>query len=63
MPEYVHGISMDFAGMVWGVALSNGNAYRVDPVAHTFDEVNGLVSPYTYSDMTGTALAIVSGQL
>jgi hypothetical protein len=63
VPQYVHGISMDFDGYVWGVTLSQANAYRVDPGDGSYDLVTGFVAPYTYSDMTGTALAIVNGQL
>ncbi len=63
VPEYVHGISMDFDGYVWGVALAQPNAYRIDPESGAYDTVTGFVAPYTYSDMTGTALAIVNGQL
>jgi hypothetical protein len=57
IPEYVHGVSIDFDGNVWGVGFSSSNAYRVDPVTGTFDTVSGLISAYTYSDMTGFALS------
>jgi hypothetical protein len=63
VPEYVHGVSMDFDGNVWGVALAQPNAYRIDPETGAYDLITGFVAPYTYSDMTGTALAIVNGQL
>ena len=56
IPEYVHGISIDFAGYVWGVAFAGSNAYRIDVDAGTIDTVGGLVGAYTYSDMTGFAL-------
>jgi streptogramin lyase len=62
VPNYVHGISMDFEGRVFGVT-PGASAYRLDPATGTVDEVAGFVNAYTYSDMTGTALAIVSGQL
>jgi hypothetical protein len=62
MPDYVHGISVDFSGRVWGVTIGT-NAYRVDPGDGTTDLVSGLVGAYTYSDMTGMALAVSSGQL
>jgi hypothetical protein len=57
IPNYVHGISIDFEGYVWGPAIYNDEAYRVDPVAGTIDTVTGLNFPYTYSDMTGFALS------
>jgi hypothetical protein len=56
LPEYVHGVSIDFDGYVWGVALGTPNAYKADPVATTYDTFAGLNGPYTYSDMTGFAL-------
>jgi hypothetical protein len=60
LPEYVHGVSVDYEGYVWGVGMQN-SAYRVDPVSGTWDVVGGLVNPYTYSDMTGFALNNVGG--
>jgi hypothetical protein len=60
IPEYVHGVSIDHEGYVWGVSMST-NAYRVDPDAGTWNTVGGLVGPYTYSDMTGFALNNVGG--
>jgi hypothetical protein len=60
LPDYVHGVSIDYQGYVWGVSMSS-EAYRVDPVAGTWDTVTGLVGPYTYSDMTGFALNNVGG--
>jgi streptogramin lyase len=59
LPEYVHGVSIDFAGRVWAVALGT-NAYRIDPATGTYDTFSGLVDSYTYSDMTGFALASVA---
>ncbi len=63
LPSYVHGISIDFYGYVWGPAIYNNEAYRVDPVAGTIDTVTGLNYPYTYSDMTGFALSNVGGPI
>jgi hypothetical protein len=60
IPEYVHGVSVDYQGYVWGVSM-NSSAYRVDPQSGTWDTVTGLVNPYTYSDMTGFALNNVGG--
>ncbi len=58
VPQYVHGISIDFYGFVWGVSMGT-QAYRVDPVDGTTLTFEGLVGAYTYSDMTGFALSNV----
>ncbi|MCA9648391.1 MAG: hypothetical protein H6712_06490 [Myxococcales bacterium] len=57
LPEYTHGISIDFFGNVWAVGFTSSNAYRVDPVTQTIDTFSGLYQAYTYSDMTGFALS------
>nr|WP_293179081.1 hypothetical protein [Nannocystis sp.] len=62
LPQYVHGISIDYYGYVWGVSIG-AQAFRIDlanPAA--FQTFNGLVGAYTYSDMTGVALSNVSPQ-
>ncbi len=62
LPQYVHGISIDYYGYVWGVSIG-AQAYRIDinnPGA--FQTFNNLVGAYTYSDMTGVALSNVSPQ-
>jgi hypothetical protein len=61
VPSYVHGVSIDFDGYVWGPAINNDEAYRVDPVTGQVDVVPGLDLPYTYSDMTGFGLSQVGG--
>jgi hypothetical protein len=61
LPNYVHGVSIDFNGNVWGPAINNNEAYRVDPVTLQIDTVTGLNYPYTYSDMTGFGLSQVGG--
>ena len=61
VPEYLHGVSVDFNGMVWGVPLGGSSVYRVDPSTGNVDEITGFFGLYTYSDMTGLALAAVSG--
>lgn len=61
LPEYVHGVSVDFQGKVWGVGFANSNAYRADPVTDDVDTYNGLFGAYTYSDMTGFALSTAGG--
>jgi streptogramin lyase len=54
--DYVHGISIDFYGYVWGVSM-NVSAYRIDPETEEVESYDGLNYPYTYSDMTGYALS------
>ena len=54
------GTSIDRDGYVWVVDQGTSTAYKVDP--DTYDvvtTVGGLVSPYTYSDMTGSGLDLV----
>jgi hypothetical protein len=63
LPAYVHGISIDFFGYVWGPAIYNDEAYRVDPLTGVVDTVTGLNYPYTYSDMTGFALSNAGGPI
>jgi hypothetical protein len=57
LPEYVHGVSIDFQGKVWGVSFAGNNAYRADPISDVVDTFPNLVGAYTYSDMTGFALS------
>jgi streptogramin lyase len=59
IPSYVHGVSIDYNGNVWGVTLYETFAYRVDPSSGVFDTFDGLTGPYTYSDMTGHGLKSV----
>jgi len=55
------GVSIDVEGFVWVVDKDADKAFKVDPDTHTIAaEVDGLVSPYTYSDMTGAGLRLVS---
>jgi streptogramin lyase len=61
VPHYVHGVSIDFDGNVWGPAIGNDEAYRVNPATGQVDIVTGLNHPYTYSDMTGFGLSQVGG--
>ncbi|MFU8806107.1 MAG: hypothetical protein ACNA8W_20010, partial [Bradymonadaceae bacterium] len=63
----VRGVAIDMEGKAWGVNLSHNNAVVVQPgaglhdgqVIHTF---TGLVSPYTYSDMTGSQLRFATNR-
>jgi hypothetical protein len=61
LPQYVHGVSVDFYGKVWGVSFASTTAYRADPVTGTIDTYAGLTGAYTYSDMTGFALSTAGG--
>jgi len=61
LPQYVHGISVDFDGNVWGVGFANNVAYRANPETGVIDSYNQLVGAYTYSDMTGFALTTAGG--
>ncbi|MBK6921332.1 MAG: hypothetical protein IPH07_28300 [Deltaproteobacteria bacterium] len=54
------GVSVDAAGMVWVVDRGAARAYRVDPSDGSSVVVEGLVDPYTYSDMTGSGLGLVA---
>jgi len=54
------GVSIDIEGNVW-VPDQNANlAFKVDPQSYTFTTTTGLVNPYTYSDMTGSGLTLVT---
>jgi hypothetical protein len=54
------GVSIDAASFVWVVDRGASMAYKVDPDTQTVvATVTGLVSPYTYSDMTGAGLDVV----
>jgi len=55
----VKGISIDFYGYVWVVDM-NASAYRIDPESQEVQSYDGLVGPYTYSDMTGWGLKNVA---
>lgn len=54
------GVSVDVDGFVWLPDKGANGAYKVDPSSHATEFVGGLVSPYTYSDMTGAGLALVA---
>ena len=62
IPEYVHGVSIDYQGYVWGVSMGT-QAYRVQPIDGTLQTFEGLVGAYTYSDMTGYQLRNAAGKL
>ncbi|MCX4247931.1 NHL repeat-containing protein [Paraliomyxa miuraensis] len=54
------GISVDVDGFIWAVPDSQTRAYKVDPNDLSYQQFNGLVGAYTYSDMTGGALNSVA---
>lgn len=54
------GISVDVDGFIWAVPDAQDRAYKVDPVALTYQQIGGLVGAYTYSDMTGGAINSVA---
>jgi streptogramin lyase len=55
------GVSIDVEGFVWVVDRGANRAYKVDPATHAVVlTVEGLVGPYTYSDMTGHGLKLVT---
>jgi streptogramin lyase len=54
------GVSIDVEGYVWVVDQGANMAFKVDPETYQVQlTVPGLVSPYTYSDMTGAGLNLV----
>jgi hypothetical protein len=53
------GVSIDVDGFVWVVDQGSSRAYKVNPVTYDAPFLTGLVSPYTYSDMTGHGLSLV----
>lgn len=53
------GISIDGEGFVWVVDRGAG-AYKVNPATYETERFTGLIGPYSYSDMTGFALGLVT---
>lgn len=58
------GVSVDYEGFVWVVDQDADQAYKLEPLAGGGAQLNatvrGLVQPYTYSDMTGAGLGLVT---
>ncbi|WP_052546528.1 hypothetical protein [Enhygromyxa salina] len=55
------GISIDIEGKIWVVDQGTSTAFKVDPDTYqTLLTATGLNEPYTYSDMTGVGLGLVS---
>jgi hypothetical protein len=53
------GVSVDAEGNVWVVDRGASVAFKVDRNDYGSETVDGLISPYTYSDMTGTGLKLL----
>jgi hypothetical protein len=60
IPDYVHGVSVDFTGKVWGVTFAGSQVFRLDVETEQVDTYGGLTGAYTYSDMTGFGLSSVA---
>ncbi|MEM7159988.1 MAG: hypothetical protein AAF799_44530 [Myxococcota bacterium] len=55
------GVSIDVEGFIWVVDQGSDRAYKVDPnTTAVISTVTGLSGPYTYSDMTGAGLSLVT---
>lgn len=54
------GMAVDVDGYIWAVMLGGTTAHRIDPITYDVETVNGLNSPYTYSDMSGGQLSNVT---
>jgi hypothetical protein len=56
--DFIWGVAVDFDGFIWAIPRNGSRAYKVSPDTNSVAlTVNGLVSAYTYSDMTGFALS------
>ncbi len=53
------GVSIDFEGNVWMVE-DGAQAFRIDPDSGEYEVYGGLTGAYTYSDMTGWGLSLVT---
>ncbi len=53
------GVSIDIDGFVWIPDRDANRAYKLDPNTFASETFEGLVGPYTYSDMTGAGLGLV----
>ncbi len=54
------GVSIDVDGFVWVPDQGANLAFKVDPTTYAFTTTLGLIQPYTYSDMTGAGLGLVT---
>ena len=53
------GVSVDFDGNIW-VVEDGAQAFRIDPETGDYEVYGGLTGAYTYSDMTGWGLSLVT---
>ncbi|MCA9691276.1 MAG: hypothetical protein R3A51_09850 [Nannocystaceae bacterium] len=54
------GVAVDVDGYIWSPDMSSNVAFKLDPDTHQVVlTVQGLIGPYTYSDMTGAGLGLV----
>ena len=61
------GMAVDLDGKIWAINLNDNSAIVIEPGATLNDNavsvpVSGLVSPYTYSDMTGSQLRFATDE-
>jgi hypothetical protein len=54
------GVSIDIDGYVWVPDQGSNLAFKVHPQTYDLTTTPGLVQPYTYSDMTGAGLGLVT---
>lgn len=54
------GVSIDVDGFVWLPDQGADAAFKYDPVTGDVEATEGLRAPYTYSDMTGSGLGLVT---
>jgi len=54
------GVSIDIDGYVWVPDQGANLAFKVHPTNYMTSTTSGLVQPYTYSDMTGAGLGLVT---
>ncbi len=57
--QSANGVALDFEGYLWMVD-SHDSAWKIDRQAETWERYGGLTGPYTYSDMTGWGLSLVT---
>jgi hypothetical protein len=54
------GVSIDIDGFVWVPDQGANLAFKVNPMTYATTTTPNLVAPYTYSDMTGAGLGLVT---
>lgn len=58
VPSEPVGVAIDHDGFLWAVSQIGETASKIDMNGRVVDTVEGLNSPYTYSDMTGSAFRV-----